>query len=298
MTGKYDLTWFEEAWDGKWQAGRENSTAVWDREAPIWDERARKKEGASPRLADTVAWLERQGLLTPEQEVADIGCGPGRFAAEFARRTRRVLAVDVSAQMLECGRRYAEEEGLDNIEFAQADFSTADVAALGWEGRFDLVFSSITPAVRGKKGLDNLLALSRAWCYNSSFVYNVNQLHDRLLDQVFSLPPRRCKTNHSQWFYELFSLLWLRGYYPRADYYKEHRERPLPLTRGTAEELSRLLLPEEMQTEGALNDILRFLRKEAGDEGNVLEISDCWFGVLLWDVRERETARDRVQDRP
>ena len=294
MPERYDLTWFEQSWDSRRDPGDSSSSARWDREAPNWDKRARKRGGPSPRIKDTVAWLERQGLLTPEQTVADIGCGPGRFAAEFARRVRQVLAVDISGRMLEYGRRFAAEQGLSNIEFAEADFPDADVAASGWEGQFDLVFSSITPAVRGLKGLDNLLAMSRGWCFNSCFVYNVDQLHDRLLDRVFSLPPRRCKTSHSQWFQELFNLLWLRGYYPRADYYKEHREEAIPADRETAEDLARFLLPEELQTEQSLTRILSFLQQEADTEGLVTEVSDCWFGFLLWNVREKDEAPGRI----
>ncbi|MBR5428918.1 MAG: class I SAM-dependent methyltransferase [Firmicutes bacterium] len=294
MADKYDLAWFEEAWETTARQDAATTAAAWDREAPHWDKRARQQEGLPPRLRDTVAWLEQRGLLRPEFAVADIGCGPGRFAAEFARRCRQVLAVDVSGQMLEFGRRYAAEQGLDNIEFACADFPAADVAAAGWAGRFDLVFSAITPAVRGADGLRNLLALSRAWCCNYSFVYNVNPLHDRLLEQVFSRPPQRCKTSHSQWFYELFSLLWLRGYYPRADYYKERRDERLPAAQETAEDLCRRLLPRVEQTAEAVRRILAFLEQEADGQGLVPASSDCWFGILLWDVRE-QGLEGRVQ---
>ncbi|MBR2783868.1 MAG: methyltransferase domain-containing protein [Firmicutes bacterium] len=287
MAEAFDRDWFERAWEETGRQDEAATAAVWDREAPRWDRRARQEQAFSPRLRDTVAWLEQRGLLGPELDAADIGCGPGRFAAEFARRCRQVLAVDVSGQMLEFGRRYAAEQGLTNIEFAEADFSAADVAELGWAGRFDLAFSAITPAIRGRRGLDNLIAVSRAWCCNYSFVYNVNGLHDRLLEQVFSRPPQRCKTSHSQWFHELFNLLWLRGYYPRVDYYQEHREQGLPADRETAADLRRRLLPPELQTEDSLSRILAFLEREADGRGLVPEISDCWFGILLWDVREQ-----------
>lgn len=291
MDNKYDLAWFEQAWEEKWEEGRANHRQTWDQRAGQWEAKFRRegirRQQNEQRIRDTAAWLRQRGLLTPEQDVADIGCGPGRFAAEFARTSRRVLGVDLSPRMTEYGQAFAVEQGLSNISFAAVDFQQADVRELGWENSFDLVFSSITPAVRGKRGLDNLLAMSRAWCYNSCFVHSYNRLHDQVLEQVFQRKPKACMTSHSHWFQELFNLLWLRGYYPRSDYYRQYRELPLAAEPETARELVEYLLPEAEQTPDNIRRVLAFLRRQADDRGQVVEISECWYGILLWDVREQ-----------
>lgn len=72
--------------------------------------------------------------LVPECSAADVllaGCGTGRHAFEVTRQSphARFLAVDISRASLAYARRKAREEGLHNVEFAQADILKS--AALG-----------------------------------------------------------------------------------------------------------------------------------------------------------------------
>ena len=63
----------------------------------------------------------------------------GSFALHLAGRAARVLALDTSADALDRGRRNAELNGLDNIEWREADAFDA-LRELGRAGeRFDVV---------------------------------------------------------------------------------------------------------------------------------------------------------------
>lgn len=55
--------------------------------------------------------------------VLDLGCGTGLTTRDAARRASRgsALGVDLSARMLEVARTQAEQEGLTNADFLQAD---------------------------------------------------------------------------------------------------------------------------------------------------------------------------------
>ncbi len=290
MSDVFDKRLFERLWNGKFEEGRSTRRATWDERADEWDRKYREENnGSAPRelrMKDTAEYLRSRGLLGPDCDVADVGCGPGRFAAEFAKTARYVLGIDISPKMADYGAKYCREQGLENTEFKALDFQEADIAALGWEGRFDLVFTSITPAIRGS-GLDKIIAMSRGWCYNSCFVYNRNELHDRILRELFGREPKREKTTHSSWFYELFNVLWFRGYYPETRYYKQRREMPVCADRASAARLADYLLEDGEQTEENVGRIQRFLEINAGPDGTVAERSDCWYGWLLWDVRDR-----------
>jgi len=48
---------------------------------------------------------------------ADIGCGPGFFTLPLAAKVARMLAVDISREMLDICRQRAEEAGANNIEY-------------------------------------------------------------------------------------------------------------------------------------------------------------------------------------
>ncbi len=62
----------------------------------------------------------------PAQQLGDAliaGCGTGLSTVEFARHARsaRILAVDLSLASLSYAKRMADQAGLTNVEFAQAD---------------------------------------------------------------------------------------------------------------------------------------------------------------------------------
>ncbi len=69
--------------------------------------------------AEIVDWLAAEGLLAPDTDVVDFGCGFGRVAAALAGRCRSVLGVDVSAKMIaEAQARYG---ALPGVRFAVTD---------------------------------------------------------------------------------------------------------------------------------------------------------------------------------
>jgi SAM-dependent methyltransferase len=55
--------------------------------------------------AELVAWLKREGLLGPDVDVLDLGCGIGRVAAAIAPHARSVLGLDISPAMIAEARR-------------------------------------------------------------------------------------------------------------------------------------------------------------------------------------------------
>jgi len=85
--------------------------------------------------ADVAALLERG--LSPDSVILDMGCGTGTFTVAVAPHCQRVIAVDVSGQMLSVLAARAEQHGIANIEIVRAGF-------LSYEHRgepVDVVFS-------------------------------------------------------------------------------------------------------------------------------------------------------------
>jgi tetratricopeptide (TPR) repeat protein/SAM-dependent methyltransferase len=73
-------------------------------------------------------------------DVLVAGCGTGLSTIEFARQMRsaRILAIDLSLASLSYAKRMAENFGLSNVEFAQADITMS--ASLGRQ--FDFIDAS------------------------------------------------------------------------------------------------------------------------------------------------------------
>ena len=65
--------------------------------------------------------LEAMGTLAQNAELAlDLGAGGGHVSYALARHARRVIATDLSSEMLAAVARTAREKGLSNIETTQA----------------------------------------------------------------------------------------------------------------------------------------------------------------------------------
>lgn len=93
--------------------------------ARFWDRNARKY-AASPikDLAGYDTSLARmRGLLSATDSVFELGCGTGTTALKLAPHVKRIVATDVSPEMIAIAREKAVAENCKNIEFAVA---TAD----------------------------------------------------------------------------------------------------------------------------------------------------------------------------
>lgn len=84
-------------------------------------------------------FVDKLGAETPEELLLiDIGCGTGAFGVHAAKYFNKVLAVDVSKEMLSIAKSKAEALNLDNIEFHNSGFlnfkskEEADIVFTKW----------------------------------------------------------------------------------------------------------------------------------------------------------------------
>jgi SAM-dependent methyltransferase len=72
------------------------------------------------------------------EDALEIGCGTGAFARLLAKRSKRVLALDLSSEMIRVARSHSRQ--FDNLEFQLADAMTWDFP----QSRFDFICSIAT----------------------------------------------------------------------------------------------------------------------------------------------------------
>lgn len=108
-------------------------------EARFWD-RAAAKYAASP-IKDMSGYertVDRtRQLLGISDTVLEIGCGTGTTALKLAPNVSRLIATDVSSEMIAIAVRKAEVEGCRNVEFAV----TAAGDAPGSNAAYDAVLA-------------------------------------------------------------------------------------------------------------------------------------------------------------
>ena len=94
----------------------QHTRELWDRWAHNWESGLRedeaRKERSRKRITATAEFLRSHGLLGADCEVIDIGCGPGRFVAEFAKTAKYVTGTDLSPNMLDYAQdsRFSSEK--------------------------------------------------------------------------------------------------------------------------------------------------------------------------------------------
>ncbi len=104
-------------------------------EIRIYDERMGKLRNIKKEIDDTIKIIDlKKGDL-----LLEIGCGTGEFCIEAAKRCSKIIALDVSKNMLEYAKNKASNKGITNISFVNAGFLSYE-----HEGKpVDLVVSSI-----------------------------------------------------------------------------------------------------------------------------------------------------------
>jgi SAM-dependent methyltransferase len=90
-------------------------------------------------LSPVSAALLSRAAARPGEDVVDVGCGCGASTLDIARSVGplgRVAAFDISGPMLQEARRRSKQAGVTNIEWLEADPSTAAIP------RYDLLVSN------------------------------------------------------------------------------------------------------------------------------------------------------------
>lgn len=94
----------------------------WDRIAERYARQPVEDEASYQRkLAVT------RGYLRPDMEVVELGCGTGSTALVHAPHVRRILAVDISANMIAIARGKAVAAGVDNVTFRRSSIAELEV---------------------------------------------------------------------------------------------------------------------------------------------------------------------------
>ena len=145
----------------------------------------------------------------------DVGCGTGIYSLALASEIGLVEGCDVADQMIAIANQQAAQLKLDNIRFHCLDWQSVDIDALGYRGRFDIVFAHMTPAVDDFVTLDKMVSCAKQHC----FLRKTTRRKDHILDQALSLleVSRNGDPDTDPMEY-LFSYLWQKGFEPHFHY--------------------------------------------------------------------------------
>lgn len=208
-----DIKLFEDIWK-PYKTNKDNARQMWNKWAEKFKEQKSEADFNDPdkQLMD---YLNAKGILNGT-DILDIGCGIGKHAARMAQTAKSVTGVDISQRMVEIAKEDAQEAGVTNVDFRLMDWEGADIAELGWEKKFDLVFASKTLAVSARQGLEKMMSASKGCCFYGTFARRYNPIRNKLSETVEGLSKGRCGSNEKteEPVFLAFNILWLMGYFP------------------------------------------------------------------------------------
>lgn len=93
------------------------------------------EQGLTLSNQEYLQWMVDQLDLQPHFEVLDVAAGTGHLSRAIALHAKRVVALDLTPEMLAQGQREATEQGLTNVVFEQGEAETLPYPSAA----FDLV---------------------------------------------------------------------------------------------------------------------------------------------------------------
>lgn len=152
-------------------------SSYWDSVADQYQESLHAPDGRAYRAA-LETFLRNRGALRLGDACLDIGSGAGKYALIFGLHGCSVTMLDVSSAMLAHARANMAKAGLPATSVLE-DWGRVDLGAHGFEGAFDLVFSSKCPAVMDGPSLRKVSRASRRHCFVSVFSAVENRLFNQ-----------------------------------------------------------------------------------------------------------------------
>ncbi len=239
-----------------------------------WDESAPDYTGVeyADIRGSIIDEMISRGILAPGSELLDLGCGPGLYDFPFAEIAKRVTCVDGSRGMIERIESKCHEDGIDNIETRVAlweDFDTDE--------RYDIVFSSLCPALNDPTSILRMERYSKGYCV---YISSANPGPGISLE-IWKRLGKDC----SFWGYDThypYEYLRMLGREPSLKFYHNEIVHERPVEDAIAMQRRYLGRYREMtpELEGIITDVVRSHEVD----GIVKETKRLTLGLLIWKI--------------
>ena len=272
-----DLEYFTHLWSEK-TAARTSGKSFWDNRAAEFNKLISQGK-PDERIRKIVDFLSHNSLLTEKSSVLDIGCGPGRFAVEFAKQSTDVTGLDISDNMLDYAVQNAKAANLTNVSFKNLNWDEVDLEDYGWRKRFDLVTAINSPGIHNQSTLEKMIVASKGYCFLSNFADRSDSVQDIIRTEILKLNEGKFYSNT---VYSIFNILWLTGYYPSITYVDTDRNHVRTLEEACV--YYGTLFATEDNSNNERNNSIRSYLEEISVNGLVTEHVQTKTAWIYWQV--------------
>lgn len=289
-----ELLRFEAIWNFESDTRSGHTVEKWNERAEEWEKSlltVSGKERSELRSRMMCDFIKKEGALSPMCRVMDIGSGSGSLAFEIAPHVHYVKGIDFSPGMCALAEKRRVEKNIDNVSFEIFDFSVVGVDELTINGKYDLVCSSITPAIRGYGALEKMMSISSKYCFNASFVHKENDLYNEILKSVFNKTVENGYDGHWHSFYAMFNKLFLCGFYPVTGYFDEYKDIIADLSEEGIDKIAGNVVSLIYNPPKFADKMIKeYIVSEYKGKKSVKTRDMRRYGMILWNVNKK-TAR-------
>lgn len=268
-----DIKYFADLWIVE-DNNKEAIENFWNNKAKEFN-KITNEEKSINKLVD---FLYSNNIFYEDSKILDIGCGPGKYSIEFAKKCKEVVALDISDEMLKFADENAKENKVENIDFKKVFWDEVDLKDSGFEKEFDLVFASMCPGVNSYGTLMKMMQASKKHCFISSFVERKNLLWDELNKFL----EEKTEKSYDKKIYCTMNILYLMGYYPQIKYIDRSWDKSYTVDYLAKEYILRLEMKEKLNEEKK-EKIYDYLNS-ISDNGYVRECVKSKIAWLYWSI--------------
>ena len=252
---------------------KERFTRFWERMARTYPLPFDEKTLAETQKV--ISLVKNQGLSFSKAHILDIGCGTGIYTLPLAAQAAQVTGMDDSDAMIGRMKGVISARGIENVQAVKASWQDMDIQESGFEKAFDIVWASMTPALRTVQDFCRMEQCAKTWCV---FIGWGQKRKDALMQEVFDLhglefgPPPGAEAARK--------ILESLGRTPSIDYF----ETSWTWSGSLADALENMACFIEMQGKTADDDQIRKVVNRHQQNGEVQHVTEVEEGIMVWQV--------------
>ena len=127
--------------------------------------------------------LKNRQILTSNSIVLDIGCGTGIYTIPIAKEVKKVLAIDISNNMLEFLKKDASFYNVNDV----IDTKVLDWKKFESDKKYDIVFASLSAAFKDNEDFEKILKYSNSFICFLDFVNTQGSNFEKLLYEKYGI---------------------------------------------------------------------------------------------------------------
>lgn len=215
--------------------------------------------------------LMEKGIIDKTSTVLDICSGSGRYAIPFAEKSKSVLAIDLSSEMLNYLNKEIKKRDFRNIKTLKTPWPSPEKLE-----KVNVSFAAMCPAIRTVEALTEMSEIASDYGVICQFIYSSDNIVESLKERGLLKEDVKDPHSNRSSVQAYFNILWEFGFNPEVTYLED-----VHVTKMSVEEA---VQHYERRYDGIdINELTTVLNELASNEEISLERIET-IAVINWET--------------